>query len=137
MINLFTYGSLMCADIMLEVSGQKTRHQAAHLNNYFCSQIHNETYPGITPVTGERVSGVVYFDLNTRALEKLDAFEGEYYERKDVDVQCSGTTPTKAMAYIIKPEYRKILTGTPWSFEDFLQRGKKEFETHYIGFTHI
>lgn len=136
MTNLFTYGSLMCDDIMLHVSGQMVTHQKAHLNDFFCSQIHGERYPGITQAVGQRVEGVLYFNLNHEALIKLDSFEGEYYERQEITVHCS-QGEIGATAYIIKPQYHHLLTGNLWNYEDFLRNGKKEFETNYVGFTQI
>ena len=137
MTNLFTYGSLMCEDIMLHVSGEKVAYQKARLNDFFCSQIHGETYPGITPAKGEIVEGVLYFDLSLNAFAKLDTFEGEYYERKKIAVHCSSQDLIAATAYIIKPQYNQLLTGNFWRFEDFLRSGKKEFEKNYVGFTQI
>lgn len=137
MTNLFTYGSLMCADIMLHVSGQSTSHQNGILYDYFRSQIHSETYPAIIAQPGQQVEGVVYFNLDSAAINKLDTFEGEYYTREDITINCSHMEQVNAMAYILKPEYKTILTGTFWSFENFLQSGKEEFLTNYVGFDKI
>jgi hypothetical protein len=47
MLNLFTYGSLMCDDIMNKVAGcHADRHQAT-LKDYFRAKIRGEEYPGI------------------------------------------------------------------------------------------
>ncbi|WP_256374273.1 gamma-glutamylcyclotransferase family protein [Desulforhopalus sp. IMCC35007] len=137
MSNLFTYGSLMCADIMYQVSGQQPIHQAAYLDDYFCSQMHDETYPGIAPSDGNRVKGVLYLNLDHLALSRLDSFEGEYYERKEVSVLTESCGQVLAMAYIIKPQFRHLMTGTPWNYEQFLHTGKRQFEMNYLGFTRI
>lgn len=137
MTNLFTYGSLMCGDIMVQVSGQQPSQQTAYLDDYFCSKIHLETYPGIAPSVDNRVKGVLYFDIAPEALMRLDTFEGEYYERKEVTVQTEALGLVKAMAYIIKPQYKHLMTGTAWSFEDFLHTGKRQFEMQYEGFGKI
>ena len=137
MTNLFTYGSLMCDDIMLQVSGTKPSHQKARLNGFFCSQIHGETYPGIHPDVQHIVEGVLYFDVNQSALARLDSFEGEYYQRNEITVICSPQTEISATTYIIKPQYNHLLTGKTWSFDDFLLHGKKEFEANYVGFKKI
>lgn len=127
----------MCDDIMLQVSGTKPRHQKARLNGFFCSQIHRETYPGISPGVEHIVEGVLYFDVNHSALARLDSFEGEYYLRNKITVICSPQTEISATAYIIKPQYNHLLTGKPCSFDEFLLHGKKEFEDNYFGFNRI
>jgi len=137
MTNLFTYGSLMCDDIMLQVSGENPRHQKARLNGFFCSQMHGETYPGICPDVEHIVQGVVYFNVNQSALARLDSFEGEYYQRNEITVLCSPQGEIVATAYIIKPQYNHLLTGKLWSYDEFLRHGKKAFEANYVGFKKI
>lgn len=137
MINLFTYGSLMCGDIMHQVSGEKNLYFPAQLKNYFCSCIKNEPYPGMHPSPGQTISGIVYVDLSSEALVRLDHFEGEYYERREVTVECLEIGTTPAFGYVVKPQYRHILTGTPWSYDEFLKNGKERFEKNYFGYGEI
>lgn len=137
MTNLFTYGSLMCDDIMLQVSGEQSRQQKARLIGFFCSQILGETYPGIRPDSKHIVEGVLYFDLSDKALAKLDIFECEYYERNEITVLCSPQGEIQAASYIIRPEYSNLLTGKAWSYENFLRDGKAKFEANYIGFNRV
>ena len=86
---------------------------------------------------GNRVKGVLYFNVDPTALMRLDNFEGEYYERSEVSVQTESNTIVSAMTYIIKPQYRQLMTGTAWSYEEFLHTGKRQFEMHYVGFAKI
>ncbi len=119
------------------VSGQDSVQQKARLDGFFRSQVVEETYPGIFPKTDCYVEGVVYFNLTQSAIERLDAFEGEYYARSQIEVRCEGASNVSAMAYIIKPSYQHLLTGNEWSYEEFLTRGKQEFLDKYIGFNTI
>lgn len=137
MTNLFTYGSLMCDNIMCQVSGEKPKHQKAFLNDFFCSQIHGETYPGICLYSGHRVEGVLYYDVSQSALARLDSFEGEYYKRKEITAHCPPHKEIPAAAYVIKPQYTHLLTGKTWHYEEFLRHGKKNFEANYVGFNRI
>lgn len=134
MINLFTYGSLMCSDIMFRVAGCKTDYTQASLNNFFRSKIQNREYPGIVPHHGARVSGVLYFDISTEAIERLDVFEGEMYLRQKVEVINDENNSVTAMTYVIKPQYLNILSDKEWSFDEFLAGGKEKFEESYFGF---
>jgi gamma-glutamylcyclotransferase (GGCT)/AIG2-like uncharacterized protein YtfP len=134
MINLFTYGSLMCSDIMVKVAGCQADSSPALLNNYFRSNIRDREYPGITPRPGTMVTGVLYLNLSSEAIQRLDTFEGELYQRQFVEVVTEHHGMLKAMTYVIKPQYRDLLTDEEWSFTYFLAVGKKRFEETYFGF---
>jgi len=137
MTNLFTYGSLMCSDIMENVSRQSTPHKKGVLDGYFRSQIHGETYPAIIAQPGQQVEGIVYFDLTATAIAQLDIFEGGYYCRKEVIVNCEDMLQVSAMAYILKSEFLYVSYGKTWSYDDFLAKGKKAFLSNYKGFEDI
>ncbi|WP_255580638.1 gamma-glutamylcyclotransferase family protein [Desulfopila sp. IMCC35006] len=137
MIHLFTYGSLMCSDIMYRVAGCKTGFTQASLYNFFRSKIAGREYPGIIPQQGAMVPGVLYFDISAEALERLDIFEGEMYQRQEVEVINDTHDSVTAMTYIIKPQYRGLLTDKEWSFSEFLAVGKEKFEESYFGFQEI
>ncbi len=134
MINLFTYGSLMCSDIMIKVSGCHADFSPARLNNFFRSNIRDREYPGITPRSGAMVTGVLYHNLSFEAIQRLDVFEGELYQRQFVEVVTERHGILKVMTYVIKHQYRNLLTDEEWSFNYFLAVGKKRFEETYTGF---
>jgi gamma-glutamylcyclotransferase (GGCT)/AIG2-like uncharacterized protein YtfP len=134
MINLFTYGSLMCSDIMFKVAGFRVDFSQANLNNFFRSKIRDEEYPGIVPQMGYQVPGVLYFDLSHETMKRLDIFEGELYRRQEVDVIIENHGSATAMTYVVKPQFRDLLTAEEWSFSYFLAFGKKKFEETYLGF---
>jgi len=137
MINLFTYGSLMCSDIMYKVAGCRFESDQAILNDFYRSKIQNEEYPGIVPQSGSKVSGVLYLALSPEALQRLDLFEGELYQRQEVGVLSENHGRVRAMTYVIKPGYGDLLTGETWSFNHFLAVGKKKFQASYLGFQGI
>lgn len=137
MINLFTYGSLMCSDIMFSVADTRLEYTEAVLKDFFRSKIRNEEYPGIIPQPGALVTGVLYFNLPLPAICRLDLFEGEFYARQKVLVATKKSHSTEAMTYIVKPQYRDILTNQEWSYEHFLTSGKKKFLHAYFGFDDI
>ncbi len=134
MINLFTYGSLMCSDIMIKVAGCRADFSPARLNNFFRSNIREREYPGITPRPGTMVTGVLYLNLSSEAIQRLDVFEGELYERQSVEIDTEHHGILKAMTYVIRPQYQYLLTDEEWSFNSFLAVGKKKFEKTYFGF---
>lgn len=111
MTNLFTYGSLMCKDIMLQVSEENPKYEKALLHGFFCSKIHRETYPGIFRDGEHTVDGIIYYDISPEALTKLDNFEGEYYQRTEITVRCSSSIEMPAATYVIKAQYHHLLNG--------------------------
>jgi hypothetical protein len=68
MVNLFTYGSLMCSDIMFKVAGCQLEFNQAVLNNFFRSKMHGREYPGIVQQPKAQVSGVFYYNFFFEAL---------------------------------------------------------------------
>jgi len=58
--DLFTYGSLMCADIMAQVAGAQLQSSPAVLNGYRRYLVRGEQYPGIVADADGQVAGIVY-----------------------------------------------------------------------------
>ena len=137
MTHIFAYGSLMCADIMQRVAGCRAQSTEAVLKGFFRSGIHGEDYPGIAPRPGATVTGVLYLNLPEEAIRRLDVFEGEWYERRKVEVVSSEYGACPAMVYVIKDRYRDRLTHEEWSYAQFLATGKAKFEKAYLGFDRI
>lgn len=122
---------------MFRVAGCKTNYTQATLNNFFRSKIHNEEYPGIIAQANAVVSGILYFDLAAKAIGCLDLFEGEMYQRQEVEVIMENQDQATAMTYVIKPRYQHLLTDKEWSFSEFLAVGKARFEESYFGFQEL
>ena len=137
MRNLFTYGSLMCEDIMFAVTGEPLRHTPALLPRYRRFLVKNEQYPGVVPSVEGQVQGVVYHDISPKGWSRLDRFEGDLYTRGLVAVRYEKGDEAMAYCYVFRPEVRDRLTGEEWDFETFLRRGKKIFQTRYSGFRDI
>ena len=81
----------------------------------------------------ELVEGVVYYDINKEDMITLDAFEGEYYERKEVELLVKNA-PVHACVYVLKEQYFDIIDPKPWSEAHFATEGIKRFLANYKGF---
>ncbi|MCX7590238.1 MAG: gamma-glutamylcyclotransferase [Kiritimatiellae bacterium] len=139
-MNLFTYGSLMCEEIMLCVTGVSCRSQEALLHDHIRRAIRGETYPAIIPYPGGCVRGRLYWEVPPKAFARLDRFEGEMYERREVVVEplpLLNCPPTRAQVYVLSDRYRDWLDNIDWSFEEFLRTGKKSFLKGYPGFKRV
>ncbi|GAB6191576.1 gamma-glutamylcyclotransferase family protein [Desulfocastanea catecholica] len=86
MVNLFTYGSLMCGDIMYKVAGCQVGFSQAVVNNFFRSKMQGREYPGIAEQAKAQVSGVLYYNLTPEALQRLDAFAPSPHKSPNVRV---------------------------------------------------
>jgi gamma-glutamylcyclotransferase (GGCT)/AIG2-like uncharacterized protein YtfP len=130
----FTYGSLMCDDIMAAVAGAPLAAVPARLDGYRRAPVLGADYPGMRPVAGARVEGRLYLDLPDAAWPRLDAFEGDEYRREQVQVELADGCRVAAWSYVFKPEHAARLGAGEWDFERFLATGKARFEALYMGF---
>lgn len=128
---LFTYGSLMSADLLEIVIGRAEVGQPATLSNYRRAKITGESYPGMLPEPNSEVPGCLYKNISMADLQKLDVFEGAMYERILVKV---GLNPSiNAYTYRLTDSNANLLTNEEWSFEHFLKYDLGNFiRTHSL-----
>lgn len=139
-MHCFTYGSLMCDDIMAAVCGlpaASLASQPAWLAGYGRHPVRGEHYPGMVAAPGQAVEGRVYLDLPASAWPRLDVFEGEYYERLPVRVAPDGGPEITAETYVFRPQFVHLLGEGDWDFEAFLREGKSRFSAMYLGFDRL
>ncbi|KAI9740468.1 MAG: hypothetical protein M1834_005048 [Cirrosporium novae-zelandiae] len=144
----FFYGTLMAPTVLYRVlyglspspsnptstTTSKLHSVSALLQNYTRHRVIGCDYPAIIPseekiLDAEGVRGTLVSGLSKRDVFRLDVFEGEEYERRDVDVRVLPSsvsqTPTntktiKAQTYIwIDPKTR--LEDREWDFEEFVR----------------
>jgi gamma-glutamylcyclotransferase (GGCT)/AIG2-like uncharacterized protein YtfP len=132
--NLFVYGTLMCDDIMEEVSGFRPPSVPGTLKGYSRWSVKSEKYPAVMPDENGSVEGVVYLNVPNSAWDRLDRFEGEMYARQIVEVQLNDGASLRAQTYVVKPNFLDHLDQTDWDFADFLRNGKASFQRHYKGY---
>jgi gamma-glutamylcyclotransferase (GGCT)/AIG2-like uncharacterized protein YtfP len=133
--HVFAYGSLMCDDIMATVSGCPVAGVPARLPGYRRHPVAGEDYPGVVADPAGVVEGRLHRALDAAALARLDAFEGELYERRQVTVNPVGGAGTTAWCYIVRAQFRDRLLDGDWDFEAFLAVGKARFMARYVGFS--
>ena len=84
MIKLFTYGTLMFPEIFEVVAGKSFHYNDAELNGYIALSVKDQVFPGMIKSSQQTTSGVLYHDVNSEALQRIDAFESEMYNRLDI-----------------------------------------------------
>lgn len=118
--HLYTYGTLQVAAIIEHIVGRPLVGEPARLAGYARFRVKGRVYPAIVEAAGGEVSGVLYAGLEAAELERLDFYEGELYERREVSVG-EGPAQRTAATYVLRPEHRHELSDEPWDLEGFLR----------------
>ena len=132
--DLFTYGSLMCEDIIAAVVGAPLACTPAMLPGFRRFLVSNEHYPGVIADDDGTVPGIVYHAITPEGWSRLDAFEGEFYDRSLVTVRYAHNTESQVYCYVFRPEFHHLLTTIEWDHAAFLRSGKQIFQSRYCGF---
>ncbi len=137
MQNLFAYGTLMCEDVMAEVSGCRLSFGPGILKGFSRRAVKGEPYPAMVPSGQGLVEGIVYHNVPEPAWRRLDAFEGEMYARRPVQVELADGGTLWAGTYVMQRTFLSVLEAFDWNFETFLSHGKENFEKQYKGYRAI
>lgn len=132
--HLFTYGSLMWADIMAHVCGSVFASEPASLPDHTRRPVHGQDYPGLQQWPVGLVPGRLYRDVDAVALARLDAFEGDEYERIGVIVTLTDSSTLPAQVYRFRAEFADRLLPGDWDADAFGSEGRARFVARYVGF---
>jgi gamma-glutamylcyclotransferase (GGCT)/AIG2-like uncharacterized protein YtfP len=133
-MNIFTYGSLMFPAVMTAVTGREFLSRKARVKNYARFKLTGESYPGLTPLEGAVTEGVLYLNIDALSVRRLDDFEGELYERKEISADPLDGESLIAHAYVIKAQHRDRLSSAPWDPIHFEKADLLRFMASYRGF---
>jgi len=126
MPRLFSYGTMMCPEIIEKLAGKSLVGVPGRVKNHRVLCVRGELYPGMVQGSGGEVEGLVY-TFSSYLWPGFDAFEGEEYLRKPVRVRYSNGKRELVQAYVFRPEYRSRLTRKPWDAEAFARDGLQPF----------
>jgi len=126
----------MLPEIWFEVTRENNSYSKALLDGFFRSKLKGEVYPGIYRKIGRSVDGLIYYDVSPFAIEKLDIFEGERYQRIKINVTVNRHS-FQAETYELSTAYHYLITDEKWSLEEFIRSGNDHFKDNYIGFKRI
>ncbi len=124
--HLYTYGTLQVPAIIGHIVGRPLAGVPARLEGYARFRVRGRVYPAIVGAAGGEVSGMLYAGLEAAELERLDFYEGELYERREVSVW-EGAVAQRAATYVLRPELRHELSDEPWDFAGFLRDHLDEY----------
>ncbi len=129
MAHIFTYGSLMFEEVWSRLVTGRYTSAPARLEGFTRRCVKNEDYPVVFEAD-DSVQGMLYYDVEPHDIATLDAFEGEYYERKTVLLH----NCIDAEVYVLKKRYFDIVEDKAWSEQAFATEGIKRFCQDYKGF---
>lgn len=133
-MKIFTYGTLMIPEVMYAVTTREFCFDNAILRGYARFTVKGESYPGIVPVTDAVTEGIIYFGVDELSLARLDAFEGDLYQRSPILAEIEGGDKFNAQAYVVKPKFRNHLSSLEWNAIEFAQKHLEAFLETYSGF---
>lgn len=136
-MNLFVYGTLMDDEIFQIVAGERPSSDQAVLHGYIRKQVIGEVYPAIAEQSGDEVTGILYYNLTETALNRLDRFEGDQYDRRGVKVSLRTGQFVAAQVYVFSEKSKQRLAPDDWEYRTFLNSGKELFLTGYSGFREL
>lgn len=114
-MNVFVSGPLMFRDLIKAVTGKVFTVESGVLHGYAQFTIKDKGQSAMIPFPDRMVEGVVYLDVDDDSLARIDAFQGNRFEREDVTVEAENGEWLEASAYCLKLRRRKILSAEEWS----------------------
>lgn len=134
-MHIFTYGSLMFAEVWTRVVRGRYRCRSATLSGYQRRAVKGAVYPVAVPALPEDgIDGMLYYDVEADDIDRLDRFEGKYYRRLVEAVSISADTTIEAGVYVLHPDYRAIAADEEWDVDRFQRSGLPRFLSSYFGF---
>lgn len=122
-MNLFAYGTLMWPEVLETVIGRRVGGMPATLHGFRRLRVKEKLYPALVDAHSHNVvEGIFYRDLTEEEFRRLDRFEGEEYDRKEV---CIGTQ--RAHVYVLNGGWRHIADSRPWRPEDLQKKKLQAF----------
>jgi gamma-glutamylcyclotransferase (GGCT)/AIG2-like uncharacterized protein YtfP len=127
--NVFTYGTLLVAEVMEAVAGARPASVPARLDGYERVCVRGAIYPGARAAASAAIDGVLWLDVGDDALARLDRFEGEMYERRDVRV-ATADGARAAQVYVVPPAHEHLLEDAPWDLDRFRREHLARYLEH-------
>jgi gamma-glutamylcyclotransferase (GGCT)/AIG2-like uncharacterized protein YtfP len=139
MMHVFTYGTLMFAEVWRTVVGREFATVRGTAPGFAIYRVAGAVFPGIAAGSEtDIVSGVVYLDVDESGLARLDRFEDSFYERQTLWIECDDGQRRPAETYVVPARNRTVLSGECWDGNAFVARGHlTEFIERFAGFARL
>jgi gamma-glutamylcyclotransferase (GGCT)/AIG2-like uncharacterized protein YtfP len=129
---LFAYGTLMFAPVIRVVIGRVPEFCPAAIHGYRRLEVLGQSFPGLVREDGAwEVKGILYSKISEPEWHRLILFEDDFYELEVVSVVSpEGDTP--ALAFVVPPSRRSILSEKPWDVEFFREKDLPRFSPNTL-----
>lgn len=131
---LFVYGTLQDPRVIQAVTGRLFPAVPATLRGYCRYRVNDADYPGVREDACASVEGLLLQEVDSASLAALDAFEGEYYQRREVEVVMASGIAGRCFCYVIHEQWLHLLSDEPWTLEEFQSVGYQRFRDTYPKF---
>ena len=131
-MNLFVYGSLMFDEVWERVAGTRNAVIPAQTAGWEVRALTVGSWPGLVDVPGAVAEGMVRLEVSDEALARLDAFEGDFYERRTLTVRTADGEMT-ADAWVVAPGHRGAVLPERWDRERFARENLARFLDEHAG----
>jgi gamma-glutamylcyclotransferase (GGCT)/AIG2-like uncharacterized protein YtfP len=119
--HLFAYGTLEVPAVLAKVTGRMHVARAALLSGFSRYLLARYPYPAMIADPAGSIAGSVFLDLDAAAFARLDAYEGDLYERCQLSVTV-GDALLQAQSYVLRGEFHELLSAAPWDRHEFERR---------------
>jgi gamma-glutamylcyclotransferase (GGCT)/AIG2-like uncharacterized protein YtfP len=116
---LFAYGTLELPAVLEALVGRELESEPALLAGFARFRLRGLPFPGAVASPGAATPGRLYHALDRGSLALLDAWEGELYERRRVEVRGAAGQLLPAFAYLLAARHAGLLSSEPWQRERF------------------
>ena len=121
----------MIPEIWTAVTGSTRIGEPATLRNHARFLVAGADFPGLVASndSNRQVAGCVYRDLDERIFRSLDRYEDDFYQREQVQVDCTNGAILTCVTYLVPSEHFSLLSEQDWSLETF----RAEALPRYLG----
>ena len=116
---LFAYGTLRHPVIVHRILGRIPEQEEVELEGFVRYRIRGADYPGIFPQSDSRVNGTRFPGITPEEWARLDHYESDLYERREVEILHTDGSRSRAFAYILPPANESACTEEPWDLDTY------------------
>ncbi len=132
MTSLFAYGTLLVPRIWRGVVGRDFPSIPASLPGHAIYRVKDADFPGIIPTdTDDKVPGRIFTGLDEEVITRLDAYEDDFYVRREVTLLDARGNPLESQAYVVADAFREGLSSDPWTLEWFEETALERYASHH------
>ena len=126
--HVFAYGTLLFPDVWHRVVRGAYDRVPARIHGFSRRRLRDALFPAVVSAClTESVRGVLYLEVSADDLERIDRFEGPWYEKKTVACTREDGRIVPARVYVIDPKHRYRIEARTWDPEWFSRHGLPDF----------